>query len=516
MTNAIGKHVRAGVLLLVVAAAYVFFTLRADVSADSIADMRETREVTIMLTEEGFMPKSVAIAPGTVVTFATNRGVSFWPASDIHPTHSVYPEFDPRTAVDPEDLWSYQFDKIGVWAYHDHLKAVYAGYIIVAASTESIAEVEKTFETCGFARTDRERLACFSFRISDVLADQGLDAAYDALVALYRENPSFTESCHTFAHDLGLSAYRRFGERVPLTTKVGYCNDGFFHGYMEGFFIEHDSQEARDFCDRVRARFAAVYAYAGPQCDHGIGHGIVEYLLHEKPEMWDDIPQIINEALSICHVQVDEGNLDSCASGAYSVIGNWLNFRPEYGDLVTAQDPYALCKMTPYAWSQEGCIWEFSKRIRKFFPKSPDPVADFVAPIRFAIQAGLSFENGKYLERIMRSMGHTFSYRYVLEEPAFLADMCRRVSEEPQLQQGCLIGIMSGLFAGGRPENGPERAAAFCVSEALGDSERTTCARVLLEYVRNSFHSDGMRSVCRIFGEHLGNKAIQEECNTML
>ena len=53
----------------------------------------------IVLTDKGFEPQEVWVRAGGMVTFTTDRGRLFWPASDPHPSHSIYPDFDPRTPV---------------------------------------------------------------------------------------------------------------------------------------------------------------------------------------------------------------------------------------------------------------------------------------------------------------------------------------------------------------------------------------------------------------------------------
>ncbi|MBI3577180.1 cupredoxin domain-containing protein [Candidatus Gottesmanbacteria bacterium] len=86
---------------------------------------------TITLTEAGFEPATVTITQGTTVTFKTTRGDAFWPASDLHPTHDIYPEFDPKEPTDANKTWSFKFDKVGTWKYHDHLFPYYRGTITV-------------------------------------------------------------------------------------------------------------------------------------------------------------------------------------------------------------------------------------------------------------------------------------------------------------------------------------------------------------------------------------------------
>lgn len=85
----------------------------------------------IVLTEDGFKPDTITIHKGDTITFSTNRGKPYWPASNIHPTHGIYPEFDPLDAVMPNKTWTFKFDKVGTWAFHDHLAPYFIGRITV-------------------------------------------------------------------------------------------------------------------------------------------------------------------------------------------------------------------------------------------------------------------------------------------------------------------------------------------------------------------------------------------------
>lgn len=82
-------------------------------------------------TEDGFTPEKITIKKGDTVIFKTKRNKFFWPASDLHPTHLIYPEFDPKDPIDPKKSWSFKFEKVGTWKYHDHLAPYYTGAIEV-------------------------------------------------------------------------------------------------------------------------------------------------------------------------------------------------------------------------------------------------------------------------------------------------------------------------------------------------------------------------------------------------
>jgi plastocyanin len=85
----------------------------------------------VVLSKEGFQPPVLTIKKGDTVTFSTNLGIQYWPASNQHPIHADYPAFDPKRPVNPGEEWSFTFDRVGTWSYHDHLNSPIRGTIIV-------------------------------------------------------------------------------------------------------------------------------------------------------------------------------------------------------------------------------------------------------------------------------------------------------------------------------------------------------------------------------------------------
>lgn len=85
----------------------------------------------VTLHESGFVPQTITIRKGDSVTFASTLSGPFWPASDLHPTHGIYPEFDPQEPVEAGNNWQFTFNKKGSFKYHDHLHPLYRAAVIV-------------------------------------------------------------------------------------------------------------------------------------------------------------------------------------------------------------------------------------------------------------------------------------------------------------------------------------------------------------------------------------------------
>ncbi len=91
----------------------------------------QPKTVVISMTDDGFTPSQLSITVGDTVRFMNNGALPHWPASAPHPTHTNYPEFDPRRGIAPGQSWTFTFTKSGAWGFHDHLNASHFGKVTV-------------------------------------------------------------------------------------------------------------------------------------------------------------------------------------------------------------------------------------------------------------------------------------------------------------------------------------------------------------------------------------------------
>jgi plastocyanin len=78
-----------------------------------------------------FTPDKIEISLGDSVTWINKGDYDFWPASNIHPTHEIYPEFDPKGPIAPGKNWTFTFTKTGIHRFHDHLYESATGVVRV-------------------------------------------------------------------------------------------------------------------------------------------------------------------------------------------------------------------------------------------------------------------------------------------------------------------------------------------------------------------------------------------------
>ena len=99
----------------------------------------------IEITSDGFSPNELKIKKGDDVTWINKDSGEYWPASAMHPTHTVYPGsdinkcgtdeekniFDVCKGLKQDESFSFTFNEKGTWFYHDHLNPKLFGKIIV-------------------------------------------------------------------------------------------------------------------------------------------------------------------------------------------------------------------------------------------------------------------------------------------------------------------------------------------------------------------------------------------------
>ncbi|HEV8601132.1 MAG TPA: hypothetical protein VGQ87_00855 [Patescibacteria group bacterium] len=97
----------------------------------SKSDIKPDDTVVSENDKDGFVPAEITVKKGRRVVFVNDTTTYNWPASNLHPTHEIYPEFDPKQPIDSGKAWAFVFDKVGEWGYHDHLMPNRRGIIKV-------------------------------------------------------------------------------------------------------------------------------------------------------------------------------------------------------------------------------------------------------------------------------------------------------------------------------------------------------------------------------------------------
>jgi plastocyanin len=112
----------------------------------------QSQNVTVTYTDQGFSPQKVTVPQGATVTFVNQSSRSMWVASAPHPAHTGYDgtsrtehcatgytgaaPFDECANGTPDTSWSFTFDKVGTWPFHNHSSSKDFGSVTVTAPVE--------------------------------------------------------------------------------------------------------------------------------------------------------------------------------------------------------------------------------------------------------------------------------------------------------------------------------------------------------------------------------------------
>lgn len=105
------------------------------------ADGTGSYDVLVTFDGETFSPSELEVEKGTRVRFLNESDIEVWPASAVHPTHSIYPEKDDSNCLGSSfdsckrmvrgEYFDFTFAYAGEWRYHDHIIAYKTGVVLV-------------------------------------------------------------------------------------------------------------------------------------------------------------------------------------------------------------------------------------------------------------------------------------------------------------------------------------------------------------------------------------------------
>lgn len=287
-----------------------------------------------------FSPDRVVIPVGGTVTFVNNDRLLVWPASNIHPTHEILPEFDPLEPIPSGHYWSHTFTEAGHWRYHNHSAAEETGLVIVESDgTQRPDLLPAVFDLPGWPDPPPGDAQTLGLQTEDTLVE--FVDAYGpvhaiALMSAWEDETNWW--CHDMAHVAGRRAYENWGAGV-ITLTVHECQNGMMHGAMEALFAERGTSRLQDdilaLCQPIEDSWQQF------NCMHGIGHGLMAWTSYE-----------IHEALDLCGLAPQAWLADSCATGVFmeNVVGGLSGAVGHTSPWIDADDPLLPCNAVADRW----------------------------------------------------------------------------------------------------------------------------------------------------------------------
>ena len=439
----------------------------------------EGGEYVVELREEGFYPKEITIGKGDTIQFTTIRTKLFWPASNLHPSHTIYPEFDPNEPIDPNNSWSFQFDRVGEWRYHDHLAPYYTGTIIVLDKEQFIGNNSASSE--GW-----EKLILSTFE------DKGLDASFDVLSSVYNKEPSFSAYCHDITHRIGEATYFLFAknEDFTVTPKTAYCSYGFYHGFMGSLLSgTGDLKKTKEFCEYVDKQLADKAPDATLQCYHGIGHGATDITVASDRSMWGNERKMVGPALKICEETAStQAQMSRCATGVYNAIAVFY-ITNQYQLSMNKDDPLGFCREQPEKYKAE-CYLSMNTALLTFTGLNFSKAAAYIEDIAKDDHATRAILN------LAAPMG---TKNINAENHIDQIAACRSLQE--RLRLPCIQGYAFGFLEHGEPGIEYIKPLNFCGQHALKEDEQMACFEYIFSYLRLWYPREKAYRICETVEE---------------
>jgi plastocyanin len=439
----------------------------------------------VVLTETGFTPEKLTIKEGETVRFETNRKEPFWPASNVHPTHTIFPDFDPREPVAPGDSWSFTFTKAGTYKYHDHIASNFEGEIIVERADGTRVEVDCSVE---------KNQQCWEKLILETLKVEGVKAAFDTIVMLEQTEPNFANDCHGLSHLIGETAYALYvaNENFELTPASALCGYGFYHGFMETMLLATGNvEEARNFCILVDEKLRSQASAAATACYHGIGHGTID---GSDPTLWGDPEDMMEPGFKLCESTAEnELELYLCDTGVFNAI-ELLSADPKYGLQEMRKHPFAMCNEQP-VYRREGCYSNMMPILFQTYNNDFQKIIDYTN--EHMIDHDVIAIDGNTVNDLT-TIGIIFEFiRLHGDEPDHMErgiELCRRQLEEDHL--ACIAGLSGGYIKYGQPGTEYVKNLEFCALPQLTAEERDVCYSYTLPRMSGRYDGETMTMIC--------------------
>jgi len=239
---------------------------------------------------------------------------------------------------------------------------------------------------------------------------------------------------HIRAHVIGEVLFETEG-----ITGISICDSNFGFGCFHGLFTVGFASEGRSFVKEADTECVERYGVLGTGCQHGIGHGIVEYVGHER----------LDEALLLCEETSQPTPLLGCTSGVFMEHNTPFTVLPG----VEALAPYPFSDEKPYGVCEE---------VQDLYKES------------------CYYELGGWWEVVLKS------------DKLKMGELCSSVSDA-HLRNMCALGL--GNIIGPTNEYSVERSSYLCKS--LPENVQTLChAGAAWSMFSNPEFTDRAPSMC--------------------
>ncbi len=289
----------------------------------------------IEMTPNGFEPENIEVDQNATIIFLNKDTEPHWPASNDHPTHEIYPEFDPKRTINPGQSWPFKPTKVGTFKYHDHLFPHRRGTLIVNPEKNEVSGISNKqkpekkitffekiknffkdlFRFFGSSPQNDNKmqpvpLSKFTKLSPDkqfeeiklIANSKGGEGAWDYVKKTFKGQAGSSGNIHDLAHLAGGLIYEKEG-----FSGLALCSKEFAFGCYHGFLDKAFQKDLSHLEDAKEACLKLGQTIDGPvaSCIHGIGHGVASFYGTSD----------LKKALSSCR-RLEEGS-EYCFDGVF-------------------------------------------------------------------------------------------------------------------------------------------------------------------------------------------------------
>lgn len=429
----------------------------------------------VTLAENGFEPAHLLIFEGDTITFKTAQGTSFWPASNPHPSRDIIPTFDPGRPVNPGEAWTFRFDTMGEWGYHNHLNPSQTGRIDVVTGRFELREVDSEVEWAKQCRSkvdSSDLIQCWDESIKIATVKKGPLFGISVLDEL-RKDPDFAARCHDFTHVLGELSfwhYVKTGEFVA-NEQATFCSYGYYHGFLRALGVSLPVDNAFEICDRVGGKTLPPLARREliEQCYLGIGQGLAVDYTDQAGSEAVGLEKAIERCKRISRERAHESN---CIQGAYVGVGNLYTGYHGQKLPTKQEDPAWVCSLQ-----------EEKYRLYCFVNISHATLLTFNSDLIKAVNLYRKYLTEHELRWPTKHLAYLVSHGFLAKKnpEAYISD-CH--SLPTLLSDYCIAGVSQSVYESNTSQSQDKVALDFCQSGLLKTiEERKHCFRIVLYLV---------------------------------
>ena len=394
----------------------------------------------IEFTDDGYKPANLKVWAGQQVRFVNRSSMEMWPASNIHPSNQVLPEFDPGRPIESGEEWAFTFHEPGFWRYHDHILPGRGG--LITAMGDDTGTTYEPFAPSvspnpGFPSPPE--LA--SDALEDLLQNDTVMRQYVRdygpanTISLMAQASGLTGSaCHPRAHQAGLAAHEFYGASAFML--IGHeCDSGGYHGVMEAMLRERGTADIE--LDLKAVCGEAATSFLKLRCLHGVGHGLMAWTGHE-----------LYDALNLCDFMISDRERRACYSGVFmaNVIAGVSNTTSHSTAYLSDENPHYPCDALTERYVS-SCYLYHSTRMLIMFKYNYELVAQECANTRSSA-----------VYDCFESYGRDVAAA-TLGDPARGIEMCHETVGSPAHRVWCVQGSVQARFW---DSSGADEAIQMC------------------------------------------------------